>query len=465
MSGKQIHGLRWLFIVFSTSIASAQQVSLKDAVQTALTNYGSIRAKANYVQAARAGVRQSAKEYLPDLNLSFQQDYGTVNGQTGPLYGYRGGSAASSGPPLSSQNWHAAFGALYLANINWDFFTFGRANKKIQVSKATLAREESDLQQEQFQHSIKVAAAYLNLLAAQRLTHSWQKNLDRATAIQTVVVTRARNGLNAGVDSSLANAEVSNAKIALTRSKDDEQEQANQLAQLMGIPPQDFVLDTVFISRIPGAIQAPAGATLQQHPLLSWYQRRIDLSNEQANYFKKFNYPTFSLFGVFQGRASGFDHDYGIADTKGFTRNYWKGVDPSRTNYLLGVGMFWNLTSPLRIHEQVSAQQFVSKALQAEYELADQQLKAQLSLADTKIKNALDNYLEVPVQLKAAADAYLQKTVLYRNGLTNMVDITQALYTLNRAETDRDIAYSNVWQALLLKAAASGDAGLFMNEF
>jgi len=44
------------------------------------------------------------------------------------------------------------------------------------------------------------------------------------------------------------------------------------------------------------------------------------------------------------------------------------------------------------------------------------------------------------------------------------VDVTQALYVLNRAETDRDIANSNVWQALLLKAAASGDFGYFVNE-
>ena len=58
-----------------------------------------------------------------------------------------------------------------------------------------------------------------------------------------------------------------------------------------------------------------------------------------------------------------------------------------------------------------------------------------------------------------------KKTVLYRNGLANIVDVTQALYTLNRAETDRDISNNNVWQALLLKAAASGDFNLFMKEF
>jgi hypothetical protein len=67
--------------------------------------------------------------------------------------------------------------------------------------------------------------------------------------------------------------------------------------------------------------------------------------------------------------------------------------------------------------------------------------------------------------MKAASDAYLQRSVLYKNGLTNIVEVTQTLYSLNRAETDRDLSINNVWQALLLKAAASGDFGLFINEF
>ncbi|MNL61542.1 Outer membrane efflux protein [compost metagenome] len=110
------------------------------------------------------------------------------------------------------------------------------------------------------------------------------------------------------------------------------------------------------------------------------------------------------------------------------------------------------------------SQKFVSNALKEEYELADQQLKNQLILSETKIDNALANYREAPVQVQSASDAYLQKSVLYKNGLSNIVDMTQALYVLNRAETSRDIAATNIWQAVLLKAAASGDIGTFLNQ-
>lgn len=452
--------------VFLTVNLYAQQVlTLKEAVTIATNNYGTLKAKTNYVKASLATVEQSKKEYLPDLNISAQQDYGTINGQNGVLYGLRGLAASPAGPALSQQNWASAFGSLYLTNINWDFFSFGKAHEKVQVAKAAVAQDEADFQQEFFQHEIRVSAAYLNLLAAQRLTRSQEKNLDRAKALTAVVVARAKNGLNPGVDSSLANAEVSNAKILLTRAIDNEQEQSNELSILLSTTKQGFELDTVFLTRIPSSIDTSTQLKEDEHPLLKYYLSRVDLSNARVKYFNTFKYPTFSAFSILQGRGSGFGYDYNSINQEAFTKDYFQGVKPTRANYLIGVGVTWNLTGYLRIAQQKLAQKFTTEGLKNEYEVVDQRLKNQLLLAQAKIENALQNYREAPVEVKAASDAYLQKSVLYKNGLSNIIDVTQALYALNRAETDRDIAFNNVWQALLYKAAASGDFRIFINEF
>ena len=453
-----------LILITFKSFTQEKVLTLKDAISISLQNYGTLKAKSNYVKASAAAVTQSRKEYLPDLNISMQQDYGTANGQNGVLYSYRGLTAAPSGPPMDKQNWTTAFGSLYLANINWDLFSFGRAREKVLVAKAAVAQDEADLAQEQFQHQIRVSSAYLNLLAAQRLTLSQQKNLDRAKSLATVVIARARNGLNPGVDSSQANAEVSNAKILLTRAIDNEQEQSNQLSILLGIAAQNFALDTVFITRIPADIDTSDHIIQRDHPVLKYYQSRVDLSNAQAKYFNSFKYPTISAFGVLQGRGSGFSYNYNLSNLDGYTKNYTEGVKPTRINYLIGAGIIWNLSGYLKISEQVLSQKFTSQGLAEEYNVADQQLKNETILAGTKIKNALQNYYEVPVEVKAASDAYLQKSVLYKNGLAGIIDVTQALYALNRAETDRDITYNNVWQALLYKAAAAGDFRIFIEK-
>lgn len=447
---------------------TAQALTLKQAVQTALNNYGTIRAKTDYVKASRAIVREVKNEYLPDLNLAAEQVYGTANSNYGPLAGYKVASVSSSGPVLATQNWNAAFGALYWTNVNWDFFQFGRYKEKAKAAETVVGLNQSDLDQEKFEQSVKVSAAYLNLIAAQKLIVSQQANLDRAVAFATVVTARAKSGLNPGVDSSLADAEVSNARIALVNAIENEQEQANQLAQLMQSAPPDsnnYSLDSAFVSRIPASLTAPPAQPLNNHPLLKFFQERVTVSNQQARYLRTLNYPTFSLFGVFQDRGTGFDYNYNGQNANGYTPNYFKSVGFETANYLVGVGVFWDITTPLRVRQQVAAQNFTTAGLQEEYGVIRQELQAQVVLSDTKIKNALQNYREAPVQVKAAADAYVQKETLYKNGLATIVDVTTAAAILNQAETERDVIDTNVWQALLYKAASTGDFALFFNEF
>src|ERR1700761_5761623 len=159
--------------------ASAQQaMSLREALKIAVDHYGIIRAKESYAAASQSLVKEARLEYLPNLNLSAQVNFGTVNAQNGPGYAFGPAGIASGGLPLSTQNWNAAFGAIYLANINWDFFAFGRSKERIATALRTNQKDEDDLQQEIFQHQVRVAAAYLNLLAAQRLTLSYRRNLD-----------------------------------------------------------------------------------------------------------------------------------------------------------------------------------------------------------------------------------------------------------------------------------------------
>jgi hypothetical protein len=171
------------------------------------------------------------------------------------------------------------------------------------------------------------------------------------------------------------------------------------------------------------------------------------------------------LFGIYQGRGSGFSSNYSSANESAYTSNYGSGVDPTRYNYLLGVAVIWNITSPFRVRYQVQSQKFLSASYKNQYDLLDEQLHDQQTLAEVRIANSLKNYHEAPVEVKAASDAYNQKFALYKNGLANIVDFTQALYTLNRAEVDQDITLNNVWQAILSKAAATGDFNIFMNNF
>ncbi len=452
-----------LAVSLATSSSFAQTLTLRDAVEQGLANYGNIKAKEYYLQSSLQTNEQVKRDFWPNLNIVAQQDFGTVNGQNGPLYGFGGLGVASSGAALPEQNWNAAFGALYLANVNWDIYTFGRKKERIELAKSDTKRLQADLGQEQFQHKIKIAAAYLNLLASQRLEKNQQMNLDRALVFLNIAATKVKNGILPGVDSTLASAEVSRAKISLNQARENVKEQNNKLTVLMGIPAKNLEIDTVLVQKTPIQLTPLSGNLIESNPMLQFYKSKIELGEQQLKLSTKEYLPTVSAFGVFQTRGSGFKSDY-ITDLQAYSTNYWKGVRPSRQNYLLGLGINWNLTSIARINKKISAQRFTNDALREEYQTAEAQLTAQLDAADVKIQLALKSDLEAPRQVSAAQQAYNQKMTMYKNGLATLVDVTQTFYTLNRAETDREIVHINLWQSLLVKAAAAGDFDIFNKE-
>jgi outer membrane protein TolC len=452
--------LVWMLTSGIAKLYGQERLTLEQAIELGDKNYGSLKSKSFQVQSAEQAVNLSKRDYLPNVVLSGQQVYGTINGQNGPLSGFGGFGVASSGLPLAEQNWNAAFGALYLANMNWEVFSFGRTRGRIEVANANLNVSESDLSQEKFQHQIRVAASYLNVLGAQRLVNSQRKNLQRAQTIQNSIAARARGGLVAGVDSTFANAEVANAKIALLRALDLQQAEEENLAFLIGATDSDFQLDSTFVVKAPTLTTDTVSV---QHPILNFYQSRVDQSNAQLRLSRRSYYPSLNLVGIYQTRASGFKSGY-IADQTAFSKNYVDGISPTRSNYLLGVGLIWNLTTILRTSAQVKSVSYSNLAAQADLDLVKQQLNTQSRIAETKLSNALQVLQEAPIQVQSATDAYVQKNTLYRNGLTTLVDVSQILFALRRAEVDRDIAFINVWQALLLKAAAVGDITVFTNE-
>ncbi|RNL80684.1 TolC family protein [Sinomicrobium pectinilyticum] len=453
-----------LFLTFCilSGVHAQDVLPLKEAVSLAIDNYGSIKAKNAYYQASGTLEKEARRTYLPDITVGARNDYGTVNGLYGPSFGFGGSGLASSGPVYEEENWDAAFGSLYFASFNWEVFAFGKARQRTRTAEAATDRDSKDWQQEIFQHKIKVAATYLQVVAAHQLVLSYRKNLERAETFRNIVIARTRSGLIAGVDSLQANAEYSNARITLTKAIDNEQEQSNNLSRLMGVLPDEFIPDTLFISRIPMTLDRESRATAA-HPVLQWYESRVNYSDTRTKFLKASFLPSVNLVGVIQTRGSGFFHNY-TPDNEAFTGNYWDGIEPKRANYLLGIGINWNITEPFRGSQRVKAQKYLSRGLRDEYEQARQQIEAQLKYSEQKIRNSLDNYKEAPVQVNAAREAYHRQTVLYENGLTDLNTVTQALYALVRAETDRDIAYNNVWQALLLKAAATGDFGLFEDQ-
>ena len=466
MKGKYCKPLLFCVLLLFSFLCYAQDQTLylSEAILNGVNSYQSIQAKKNYYNSSKEIVQNTRNEYLPNITAGVQDAYGTVNGQYGPLSIGSVAGVSSSGPAFSGQSWNAAFGAQYVVNTNWEVFTFGRLQSRIAAYQARANTDSADVAQEQFIQSVKIADAYLNLLITQILINTAKADSARVSYIQRVVLAKAKNGLIAGVDSSIVNAQISSARIAIIDAEARELQQRNLFAQVInGAPIEYNNLDTSFFyKQIPKEFNDDF--KIELNPQIQWYQSRIIQSDKYASYLKKSITPGVNLFGILQTRGSGFDYNYSPDFKDRYSGSLWDGINPTRTNYVAGVSIAWNIMSLAKIKHQVAAQRYISKGYASEADLITTQLKDQLVLADQRINNTLQRFNEVPKQYKSAYDAYIQKSALYRNGLTDIVDLQQALFALSKAQTDISISYIYVWQALLQKAAASGDFNLFLSQ-
>lgn len=433
-----------------------QILKLEDALYRAQNQYDKIKAKQQLVNASVQNTDFQKQQYLPDFTFSAQQSFGTINASHGTMYAYGGLGSAATSMPLAEQNWNAAFGSLYFANINWNLFSFGKIKNQIELGSKKELTAQADLQQEIFQQQIKVSATYFNLLASQRIKFVQEKNAERAQVFYEMTHARAKSGLIPEVDSQLAKAEWSNAKSMQIKAYDKELEWSKQLAILMNDDFKTYQLDSLYSTSLPEKLMTTSENNSSNHPYLQWQQSQIDESKQNINVLKAHKKPNLSVFGVIQGRGSGFESNY-AQDNSAYSPNYLKGVGIDRGNYLLGVSLNWNITHIFRTNTKIKEQQFVTQSLQYTFDAQQKELKTLSHQANEQLKNAYNNFDETKVQLEAAALAHQQQTALYKNGLTTLVDFMQALYSLNRAEIEYEIAQNNAWQALLLLASAQGD--------
>jgi outer membrane protein TolC len=141
-----------------------------------------------------------------------------------------------------------------------------------------------------------------------------------------------------------------------------------------------------------------------------------------------------------------------------------KGLGYQRFNYMGGVAFTFNLFSGIYKKDKLAINRFQVQA--GEFELEQQKLS--LSLSSTRAKDVLrtteDNLAELPVQLQAAADTYVQKLAQYRAGIISLIDLTNASFVLYRSQTDYIETMSDWWLAQLDNAIATGNLSLFIQQ-
>jgi outer membrane protein TolC len=445
--------------LFLNSYAQNKRITLPEALKMAEANYPSIKASLFRKNAAEFNLSAKKLEYMPALNLQEQVTYATANSLNGTFIANGGFALPISGSIRAENNYSAAIGNYSTIAVDWAVFNFGKIKANVNLAKSELNQADIAYQNELFGHKVKVADAYLLLLGYEKEASVQEKNLQRASVLKIAITASSKSGLKAGTDSSYANAELSKARIELIEASGKVTAQRIRLNTLLGIADSAIEIDSMnFLSTIP------AFASADSVNINNNLQLKYDLAQEESQ-FAKSNAVMKSWLPSLKFIAAGMGRGSGISSTNdnNFSPRISDGLSYDAYNYLLGVYFLWNVLDYSKIHNQYKSEMMYAQESKMAYDEEKLQVQSEFNNALVQLTVARSQAAEAPIGLKSATDAYSSSNARYQAGLTTLVDLAQNIYLVNNAESDLVIAYNNVWRALLLKAAASGDLNIFLN--
>ncbi|MET3878307.1 adhesin transport system outer membrane protein [Chitinophaga sp. OAE865] len=446
-------GCWWLLCIFPfTSLfaqSAADSFSLQRAIALTLAHYPAIKAKQAQVSAGQASVTDIKHNWYPAIKLHEQVDAGTDNSIYGSYF-TMGMIPSTSGGIRDANNNALMSGNIAMAAMQWEIYNFGAYGSEQKEAVQSLKVQQTDLNNTVNQLTVSVIRNYLELLRLYALQQIATDNIRRNAEVLKAVTATVLHGLKPGVDSAIAAAELSKAKLNLIDINNNYNQVRIQLGVFTGLDTVQIQPDTINNQRLMVLLDSEAPDSTTTHPMLAYYNAVYQQQRAAADVIRKSRLPKVNLMaaGWMRGSSGSFNDVY--------DKNLWSGLGYSRYNYLLGLGITYNLTDLKRTREKVAVQQYRSEVAAQQLETTRTTLSGLLQQAQSDIQTSRDKLKELPVQLAAARAAARQKMALYRGGLTNIIDVTTALFVLNRAETDLVQTRDAAWKALF-RAAYAGN--------
>nr|WP_231876030.1 TolC family protein [Mucilaginibacter sp. L294] len=437
--------------------AYAQQnnppVSLKTLLNNINQNAPTLLTDSSAILIKQAQAAETRGNWLPNLKLNYQADYGTNNNTAGPYFGF-GIIPSNSRGVRPESNTTTVSANVGVVALDWELYNFGAYGAQNKVASSDVRVQQNQFQGSKYQLQAYTINTYLQLLRLQNYLSIQLRNIKRNAEIRRSVQSLAKSGVRAGVDTSIAEAELSKARLNYIELNNQFKKLQLQLSSLSGLPYTSIIPDTTVDDKLMKAPVTIGQLTLDtvDHPVINYYKSVYNNSLQREDMVKKSYNPKILFEGAVWGRGSSVDandHFNSLDSGWGFDRG----------NYLVGIGISYNLFDLRRKQLKLSTQKAATYYNRKKLEEQKQLLAVNASQADVELETAQQRLQEIPHQLKAATDGYRQKLSLYKNGLTDIIELNAALNILYRAETDFAEARYAFANALFQKAVTENQVG------
>jgi outer membrane protein TolC len=409
------------------------------------------------VSSAKAGVTDARHTFFPTLNAIDELNIASDNNLPGSYQSFGIIPSVTSGR-APTNNYQGATGDIAVLYSEYELINFGLRKATVGRAQSVVGVQQADLDMQTYLVKAQIGKLYFNLLKTEYQLGVEQQNVIRYNTIDTVINALTLSGIRPGVDSSFAKAELSKARVAYNQQLGILGQLTQQLSWLTGIPADRVAIDT---AGRPYALPDPAllsnSPDSSGNPLIGYYQKQRQYYQSNENLVDKSYLPKILLSGGAWGRGSSINWD---EQYKGLST----GVGFQRFNYMVGLTFAYDLSDIVHRKDKVDVARFQTQA--SGYSLQQQELALNSDAAQAMevIKEAESNLREIPIQTRAAEEAYNQKIAQYKAGLINLVDLTEAAYVLYAAQISYVETLNNWFLGNLDKATATGDLDEFIQR-
>ncbi|MDP9046805.1 MAG: TolC family protein, partial [Bacteroidota bacterium] len=385
---KRYLGMALLILIAAVAEAQQSPITLKE-----LLNRVNQKAPALLTDSAAILIRQAQaaevrSNWLPNLRLNYQADIGSSNNVIGPYFGL--GIVPSSSSGIHSTNvTTAASTSLGIAALDWEIYNFGAYRAANNVANSNITVGQNQYTQSKYNLQAYTIGNYLQLLRLQDYLGIQHRNIQRNQEIMRSIRSLARSGVKAGVDTSIAEAELSKARLNYIELNNQLKQVQLQISAISGVPYQTIIPDTTVeltLINQPNAYLFTADTT--NHPLINYYKSLYQNSLQREDLVKKQYNPKVLLEAATWARGSSISpsDQYNTLST---------GYGFQRSDYLVGVGISYNLFDlrrrQLKLQIQKANTNYAEKKLQEQQQL----LSISASQADVEMETALNRLQEI----------------------------------------------------------------------
>src|ERR1700744_713632 len=258
-------------LLVSVSVKAQQTVSLKQLLMQADKNAPTLITDSSAIRVRQAQATETRDNWLPNLKLNYQADIGTSNNVTGPYFGY--GIIPSSSGGIHTTNFTTALSTnLVIAAFDWELYNFGAYGAQNRVANSDIKVEQSNFAQSRYQLQAYTINSYLRLLSLQDYLVIQSRNIQRDQEILRSISSLTKSGVRPGVDTSIANAELSKARLTYIELNNQVKQVQLQLSSVSGLPYQNIVADTTIEKQLMSLPMQQFTTDTANHPFINYFQ-------------------------------------------------------------------------------------------------------------------------------------------------------------------------------------------------